>query len=120
MEKYNLIKEKIKLHNIILCYTSEIDYEMSRYLILEGLDDIGYDEYIFVEGYHCSCYDFDDTEWEAIKYTKDELIELAKVKIDDKSHPASPIKNEVLPIPVLNKPTIKTLNPPKTKYSFGE
>jgi len=84
MEKYNLIKEKIKLHNIIFCYTSEIDYEMSRYLLIEGLDDIGYDDYILVEGYHCSCYDFDDTEWEAIKYTRDELIELAKVKINDK------------------------------------
>ena len=29
-------------------------------------------------------------------------------------------KNAVLPIPVLNRPTINILSPPKTKYSFGE
>ena len=37
MEKYEIknIKNKIKLHNIVFSVTSEIDYEMSRFILLE-------------------------------------------------------------------------------------
>jgi len=80
MEKYKLNKNDIKIHNIIYAYTSSPDYEMERYLLLENMPNCKYDEYVVVEGYHCSCYGFDDTEWEAMKYTEEELIKLAKVK----------------------------------------
>ena len=76
-----MIFQEIKLHNIVISLTSHIDYEMTRWILLEDLEDLEYKEYVVVEGYHCSCYDFNDTKWEAIKYTKDELLRLAKEKL---------------------------------------
>lgn len=82
MEKYDLKKGRIKFHNVVIIITSKPDYEMSRWILLEDLKDIKYDEYVVVEGSHCSCYGFDDTEWEAIKYTKEELIKIANDRIE--------------------------------------
>ena len=83
MEKYDFKKEQLKFHNIVIAITSEPDYEMSRYILLEDLKNIKYGEYVIVEGSHCSCYDFDDTEWEAVKYSHEELIKIAKDKIEN-------------------------------------
>lgn len=74
MEKYNLKnKTDIKLHNVLFATTTERDYEMERLILLEDMPDTNYDEFVLVEGYHCSCYNFDDTEWDCIKLTRDEL-----------------------------------------------
>lgn len=73
MEKYNLKDKKIELHNILFAITSERDYNMERLLLLEDMQDTEYGEFILAEGGHCSCYDFDETEWDCIKVTKDEL-----------------------------------------------
>ena len=81
MEKYDIKKENIKFHNIIIAITSKPDYEMSRWLLLENLENSKYGEYIIVEGSHCSCYDFDETKWDAIKYSKEELIKIAEDRI---------------------------------------
>ena len=81
MEKYDLKKENIKLHNIVIANTSEPDYEMARWLLLEDLKDLKWNGYIVVEGSHCSCYGFDETEWNAIKYTKEELKKIANDRI---------------------------------------
>lgn len=86
MEKYDLHKEEIKIHNIVYAITSPNDYEMSRYLLLEDMPDCEYDEYVIVEGWHCSCYCFDETRWEAIKYTKKELNKIAETRIKDKCY----------------------------------
>lgn len=83
MEKYNFKDKEIKLHNILFATTTKPDYEMSRFILLESLEDINYNEYVLVEGYHCSCYDFDDCKWEAMKYTEEELVKLAESKIND-------------------------------------
>ena len=76
MEKTEIDKNDLKIHNFVITYTSPIDYEMKRYILLEDIKGLEYDEYIIAEGSHCSCYDFDDTEWEFFKYNKNELIEL--------------------------------------------
>lgn len=81
MEKYDLKKEDIKLHNIIIANTSEPDYEMSRWLLLEGLPNLKYNEYVIVEGGHCSCYDFDETIWDAMKYSEEELVKIANDRV---------------------------------------
>ena len=63
----------IEPSNILFASTSDPDYEMDRIILLDN----GCEEYIVVEGGHCSCYDFDETEWYATGYTKDELKKLA-------------------------------------------
>lgn len=83
MEKYELKTSNVKFHNIVIAITSEPAYEMDRWLLLEDLEDLKWDEYVVVEGGHCSCYDFDDTLWDAIKYTKDELLKIAESRISE-------------------------------------
>lgn len=64
------------LHKILFCITSPIDYEMERIFILEGDK---YDEYIMVEGSHCSCFDFDESIWDATLFeSSEELIKVLK------------------------------------------
>lgn len=63
----------IKPHHIVTAYTSEPDYEMTRSILLK----LDYNTFVVLEGYHCSCYDFDDTEWDAIEYTEEELSKIA-------------------------------------------
>jgi hypothetical protein len=80
MKKYQegrLNKIQLQPYNIVVAETSEPDYEMNRKVLLEKLDGIGYEEYVLLDGWHCSCYDFDETEWDAIVYTKEELLKLA-------------------------------------------
>ena len=48
----------------------------------EDMPDTEYNEFVLVEGFHCSCYDFDDTNWDCTKLTKDELNKLLE-KIED-------------------------------------
>lgn len=81
MEKYDFKKENIKFHNIVIALTTKPYYEMERWILLEELNDLEYNEYVVVEGGHCSCYDFDDTDWEAIKYTEEELIKIAEDRV---------------------------------------
>lgn len=73
MKKIDWKKLDIKPHHIVIAHTTEPDYEMSRYILLE----VDFGTYVILEGFHCSCYDFDDTEWEAIEYSEDELRRLA-------------------------------------------
>ncbi|HBF4616133.1 TPA: hypothetical protein KOO48_001928 [Clostridioides difficile] len=40
---------------------------------------------MLLEGCHCSCYGFDETEWSATVYTKEELIKLSNVDYNRKS-----------------------------------
>jgi len=56
---------------------------MNRLLLLEKMPDTSYDEFVLVEGYHCSCYDFDETSWEATVYTREELTNLLKADFSD-------------------------------------
>ena len=80
MKKYQegrLNKLQLQPYNIVVAETSEPDYEMSRKILLEGLDGLQYGEYVLLEGGHCSCYDFDETEWDAMVYEQEELIKLA-------------------------------------------
>lgn len=72
METINYRSLNIELHDIVVAVTSEPDYEMSRNILLEYKG-----EYVIIEGSHCSCYNFDETEWYVTKYTREELKKLA-------------------------------------------
>lgn len=81
-ERLNTLQ--IEPHNIIITWTSEVDYEMSRMILLNGIKGLEwYDEYLLLEGGHCSCYDFDETEWHAMVYTKEELLKLADANYNE-------------------------------------
>ena len=84
MEEYNLKnKTDIKMHNVVFATTSSaVGWKMKRLLLLEDMPDTKIDEFVLVEGEHCSCYDFDDTDWDCTKLTKDELNKLLE-KIED-------------------------------------
>lgn len=84
----------IKPHQIVLAITSEPDYEMNRRILLVDIDGLEYDEYLLLEGDHCSCYDFDETDWTGTVYTEDELIKLAQADYN---------KNDVFWKEVFNK-----------------
>lgn len=74
----------LKPHNILFSYTTPQDYEMGRYILVEDIEGLEWGEYLFLEGWHCSCYDFDETEWTATAYTRDELIKLARADYNKK------------------------------------
>lgn len=69
--------EGIKPHQILVAITSEPDYEMHRNILLTKVEGLKHDEYLLLEGGHCSCYDFDETDWDGTVYTSDELRKLA-------------------------------------------
>ena len=71
MKKIDYKEIKISPADILFASTSDPDYEMSRVILLEQAG-----KYIILEGGHCSCYGFDDTEWSAIEYEIDELKKL--------------------------------------------
>ena len=74
MQKYNLKnKDDIKLANILFATTSTRDYEMCRLVLLENMPNTNYNEYVLAEGGHCSCYGFDEIEWDCIVLTQKEL-----------------------------------------------
>lgn len=67
--------QEVPLHEILFAVTSEIDYEMDRLVLLEHREDFE-TQFILIEGGHCSCYDFDDTQWEGLVMTEEELEKL--------------------------------------------
>lgn len=73
MKNIDIKNLDIKPQHIVVAETTEPDYEMDRKILLE----MGYDNYIVVEGWHCSCFGFDESEWDAISYTEDEIRKLA-------------------------------------------
>lgn len=77
----------IPISDIILSYTQDDGYESQRNFLLEtyGNSKVG-EDYIIIEGSHCSCYDFDDTYWEFTAYNHDELIKIAKSRAEDSSY----------------------------------
>ena len=67
--------DKLPLHNIIFVATSDPNYEMNRTIVVENWDDS--QEYLVVQGGHCSCYGFDESQWYGTSYTHDELVKVA-------------------------------------------
>lgn len=68
--------ESVPHHAIVIALTSQPDYEMNRMLLAE--DFPGYGDYTVIEGYHCSCYGFEETKWDVTVYTKEELQKVAE------------------------------------------
>ena len=76
MRNYDLKNVKIELHNVVFSTTTPENYEMSRLLLLEKMPQTKWDEYVLVEGGHCSCYGFDETQWDATVFSEAEMDKL--------------------------------------------
>jgi hypothetical protein len=72
MNKVDGLKlETVPLDKLLFVATSAPDCEMNRILIVE--DWPNWNDITVIEGSHCSCYGFDETQWDAITYTEDEF-----------------------------------------------
>ena len=72
IQKFNV--KEIPFTNIVFAITTNPDYEMERLLVLEDYPEDG--KYLILEGYHCSCYGFDGTEWGATIVSPKEFLKL--------------------------------------------
>lgn len=75
--------ETIEPWRVICATQSTPDYNEERYILLydDDFPMLG-GPFLVLEGWHCSCYDWDDVEWDATRYTHDELLTLAESKKD--------------------------------------
>lgn len=62
---------------IICASQSEPGYSEDRWMLIYGGEEIWDDVYVVLEGGHCSCYDWQEVQWDAVEYTRDELVQLA-------------------------------------------
>ncbi len=79
--------KNIEPWRIICAAQSEPDYNEDRQILLYGGDADTYYQagpFILLDGGHCSCYDWEEVEWDATEYDYDELVTLAKSKADGK------------------------------------
>lgn len=74
------INDEVELWRIICASQSEPNYSEDRQILLYGGHHEYEDEYILLDGGHCSCYGWDEVEWSAVKYNRSELDALSKSK----------------------------------------
>ena len=77
--------DKIDTWRIVCAAQSEPDYSEDRQILLYGAEEGDYyndGPFILSDGSHCSCYDWEEVEWCATEYTRDEILRLAKSKTD--------------------------------------
>ena len=70
----NFKLEQVPSHKVAFALTSPIDYEMERILLAQDWPD--WSDYTLIQGWHCSCYDFDEAKWDAIRYGETELCQV--------------------------------------------
>ncbi|MFQ6918157.1 MAG: hypothetical protein ACLRS5_00785 [Collinsella sp.] len=75
--------KSIEPWRIICAAQSEPDYSEERYMLIyagDGSDDYYDKGYILLEGWHCSCYDWPEVDWDATYYEEDELLKIADMR----------------------------------------
>jgi len=68
--------ESVPHHAIALAATNEEPYSADRVLIAVDWPELA--DYTVISGSHCSCYGFDEVQWDAIVYTRNELRKVAQ------------------------------------------
>lgn len=77
--------DKIDTWRIVCAAQSQPDYSEDRQILYYGGDREDYHgngPFVVLDGGHCSCYDWEEVEWDATEYALDELLALAKSKVD--------------------------------------
>lgn len=75
----------IETWRIVCAAQSEPNYGEDRQILLYGGDRDGYHNggpFVLLDGGHCSCFDWEDVEWDATEYDRDEVLALARSKAD--------------------------------------
>ena len=72
IQKFDI--KSIPVEKIVFVLTSDIDYSMERIIFVEHWEDYG--NYLILQGSHCSCYDFDEADWDATIVDEEELKKL--------------------------------------------
>lgn len=80
MKDYNVKNQDIKMYNVIFATTDSDSFEEERLLLLEYMPNTDMFNYVLAEGYHCSCYGFDDCKFEAWELNNKELEKLLEQK----------------------------------------
>lgn len=76
---------EIETWRIVCAAQSEPNYSEDKQILLYGGNEGDYHgngPFIVLDGGHCSCYDWEEVEWYATEYTRDEILRLAKSKTD--------------------------------------
>jgi len=76
----NFDMRRIPPWKILFVVTSDPAYEMSRIVLVENHPDSG--DYVLIDGGHCSCYGFDETQWDATFLDRNELLKVFEGWID--------------------------------------
>lgn len=79
------VPDKIDTWRIVCAAQSEPNYSEDRQILYYGGNEGDYHgngPFIVLDGGHCSCYDWEEVEWDATEYTRDEILTLAKSKIN--------------------------------------
>ena len=77
--------DKVEPWRVVCAAQSEPDYSEDRQILLYESDCDAYHNggpFILLDGGHCSCYDWEEVEWDAIEYTRDELLMLTRSKLE--------------------------------------
>jgi len=76
--------KEIPLSDIILSYTNDEAYDVERGFLIGtwSYNDVKA-SYVIIEGEHCSCYGFDDVEWNMTAYEPSELVKVSKGRIEE-------------------------------------
>ena len=73
----------IRTWRIVCAGQSRPDYNEERLVLLYAGDEPSTwdgSEFMLLEGDHCSCYDWNDVQWDAVVYTLEELEKLSAAK----------------------------------------
>ena len=76
---------EIETWRVVCAAQSEPDYSEDRQILMYGGkagDYHGNGPFIVLDGGHCSCYDWEEVEWYATEYERDEILALARSKTD--------------------------------------
>ena len=77
--------DRVEPWRVVCAAQSEPDYSEDRQILLYGGDEKAYHNggpFILLDGGHCSCYDWEEVEWDATEYTREELLTLMRSKLE--------------------------------------
>ena len=79
------VPEHIEPWRIVCAAQSEPDYSEDRQILLYGGNEGDYHgkgPFVVLDGGHCSCFDWEEVDWDATEYSRDELVRLAESKLE--------------------------------------